>query len=64
MTQKTINFSSENKFKKFIAQYEPIADLDNIKQAFPDGTKIADYAITNTIIIELKTLKENPTQKV
>jgi hypothetical protein len=64
MTQKTINFSSEKKFKSFMAQYEPIADLDNIKQTFPDGTKIADYAITNTIIIELKTLKEDPTQKM
>lgn len=47
-----------------MAQYEPVVDLDSIKNEFPDGTRIADYAIINTIVIELKTLKEDPTQKM
>ena len=64
MTEKRIKFSSEESFKSFMAQYIPTADLDNIKDEFPNGVNIADYAINNIIVIELKTLKEDPTQKM
>lgn len=64
MTEKRIKFSSEKAFKSFMSQYIPVEDLDNIKDELPNGTKIADYAIKNTIVIELKTLKEDPIQKM
>lgn len=64
MTSKKIDFSNENNFKSFMAQYALIEDLDDIEEKFPDGTKIADYAIRDVVVIELKTLKEDPTEKM
>ncbi len=64
MTNEMIDFSNEKNFKSFMANYEAIEDLDNIEEKFPDGTKIADYAIRDVVVIELKTLKEDPTQKM
>ena len=64
MNNKKIDFSNEDNFKSFMAQYEPIEDLDEIEEKFPDGTKIADYAIRDVVVIELKTLKEDPSEKM
>ncbi|WP_076409370.1 hypothetical protein [Shewanella sp. UCD-KL12] len=64
MIDEKVNFSNEDNFKSFMAQYDPIADLDDIEEKFPDGTEIADYAIRDVVVIELKTLKEDPTQKM
>ncbi|MCG9560394.1 hypothetical protein L1D28_01920 [Vibrio chagasii] len=47
-----------------MAQYAPIEDLDDIEEKCPDGTKIADYVIRDVVVIELKTLKEDPTKKM
>ncbi|MEH0092551.1 hypothetical protein V6235_05935 [Vibrio metschnikovii] len=64
MSNKKIDFSNEDNFKSFMAQYEPIEDLDEMEEKFPDGTKIADYTIRDVVVIELKTLKEDPTQRM
>ncbi len=64
MANKKIDFSNESNFKSFMAQYPPIEDLDDIEKKFPDGTKIADYAIRDVLVIELKTLKKDPTKKM
>ncbi|HAS6217498.1 TPA: hypothetical protein I7172_21710 [Vibrio vulnificus] len=64
MSNRKIDFSNEDNFKSFMAQYEPIEDLDEMEEKFPDGTKIADYAIRDVVVIELKTLKEDPTQRM
>ncbi|MCC3859110.1 hypothetical protein IB289_22390 [Vibrio parahaemolyticus] len=64
MKNKKIDFSNENNFKSFMVQYDPIEDLDKIEEKFPDGTKIADYAIRDVVVIELKTLKDNPKEKM
>lgn len=47
-----------------MAQYEPIENLDEIEAQFPDGTKIADYTIRDVIVVELKTLKVDPAEKM
>lgn len=47
-----------------MAEYVPVEDLDGIEEKFPDGVKIADYAIRDVVVIELKTLKEDPTEKM
>lgn len=64
MTDKKIKISNEDNFKSFMGQYESVTDLDNIDKTLPNGTKIADYAISDVVVIELKTLKEDPTQKM
>jgi len=63
MTNKKIAFSNEENFKSFMTQYEA-EDLDEIEEKLPDGTKIADYAIRDVVVIELKTLKDNPREKM
>lgn len=64
MKNKKIAFSNEDNFKSFMIQYEPVEDLDEIEEKFPDGTKIADYAIRDVVVIELKTLKDDPKEKM
>lgn len=64
MTKKSIEFLNEKNFKSFMSHYAPIEDLDDIKDSLPCSTMIADYAIRDILVIELKTLKENPTLKM
>ncbi|CAM2986278.1 hypothetical protein VINE108274_12335 [Vibrio neptunius] len=59
-----MDFSSEENFKSFMTQYEAVEDLDEMEEKFPDGTRIADYSIRDVTVIELKTLKEDPTQRM
>ncbi|UPR26965.1 hypothetical protein ITG08_20355 [Vibrio cyclitrophicus] len=64
MTNKKIAFSNEENFKSFMTQYEAIEDLDEIPEKIPDGIKIGDYAIRDVVVIELKTLKDDPKEKM
>lgn len=64
MSRVKITFSTENNFKSCMAQYAPVVDLDNITSPLPTGAEIADYAIKDVVVIELKTLKENPKSKM
>lgn len=64
MHGKDINFSNELNFKSFMSKYDVIEDIDLIVDKAPSGVTIADYAIRNLLVIELKTLKEDPAQKI
>lgn len=64
MNNRDTNFSNELNFKSFMSQYDVIEDLDLIVDKAPSGITIADYAIRNLLVIELKTLKEDPAQKI
>lgn len=64
MKNNKITFLNEDNFKLFMAQYELAEDLDEIEDKFPDGTKIADYTIKDVVVIELKTLKDDPKEKM
>lgn len=64
MTNKKIAFSNEENFKSFMTQYESIEDLDEIDEKIPDGIEIGDYAIRDVVVIELKTLKDDPKEKM
>ena len=64
MNETDKNFSSEAQFKSFMSGYSQIEDLDAVAELAPDGIKIADYTIRELLVIELKTLKEDPAQKM
>lgn len=57
-------FATEENFKKFVANLRGITDLDKVTKTFSDKEKVADYLIDNLPVIELKTLKSNPRDKV
>ena len=57
-------FSTEFNFKSFASQYDAIEDLDDIVKKAPNGIAIADYIIRDLLVIELKTLKVDPTKKM
>ena len=64
MNEKETNYSSEIQFKAFMSRYNQIEDLDALAELAPDGIKIADYTIRDLLVIELKTLKTDPAQKM
>lgn len=64
MFDNKLDFLNEESFKLFMSEYEPVEDLDKITDKFPEGAKIADYMIKDIVVIELKTLKSDPTEKM
>ena len=64
MNEADTNYSSEVQFKAFMSRYSQIEDLDALAELAPDGIKIADYTVRELLVIELKTLKEDPSQKM
>ena len=64
MIDEDVKFSTEINFKSFMSQYDVIEDLDDIIKTVPKGVAIADYTVRDIIVIELKTLKVDPTQKM
>ena len=64
MNNKDINFANEINFKYFMSQYDVVEDLDLAANRALSGISVADYAVRDSIVIELKTLKENPAQKM
>lgn len=64
MNNKDINFANEINFKYFISQYDVVEDLDLAANRASYVKSVADYAVRDLIVIELKTLKENPAQKM
>lgn len=64
MQYETPNFATEDNLKNFISYLNGVIDLDKIAKKFPETEKIADYLIENLLVIELKTLKSNPENKV
>lgn len=64
MSNRDVSFSTEYGFKSFMSQYDAIEDLDDIVKTPPKGIAIADYVIRDLLVIELKTLKVNPTEKM
>lgn len=58
------NFATEENFKKFVTNLKGVIDLDKIAGEFSDKEKVADYLIENLLIIELKTFKSNPRDKI
>lgn len=59
-----MTFSTELNFKCFMSQYDAVEDIDDIVRKSPEGVAIADYVIRDLLVIELKTLKVNPTKKM
>ncbi len=57
-------FATEENFKKFVSYLKEVIDLDKIAKDSLITEKIADYLIENLLVIELKTLKSNPENKV
>ncbi len=64
MNNKDINFSNEINFKHFMSQYDVVEDLDLAANRASYVISVADYAVRDLIVIELKTLKESPAQKM
>lgn len=64
MHKENVRFVSELNFKSFISKYEPIKDLDQITEDWPKGKPVADYLVENLLVIELKTLRSDPEQKI
>lgn len=58
------NFATEKNFKQFVTNLKGVIDLDKIAGKFSDKEKVADYLIENLLIIELKTFKSNPRDKI
>ena len=56
--------ASEQEFKSFMTLMNDIVDLDIIANKIPKNTKIADYAINNLFVLELKVLKSDPKLKI
>ena len=59
-----MEFSTEQQFKSFMSQYSVIEDLDVVVKTTPSGVCIADYLVRDLLVIELKTLKVDPTPKM
>jgi len=47
-----------------MSQYDVVEDLDLAANRAPSGIAVADYAVRDLIVIELKTVKKNPAQKM
>jgi len=57
-------FSTEKNFQEFMKSYTTFEDLDNIKDDIPSGIKVADYAIRDLVVMELKTIRSDPKDKI
>lgn len=64
MAKEGMKFASEANFKSFMQQYEVFEDLDDITVQTPSGVQIADYALRDVAILELKTIKSDPGEKL
>lgn len=64
MQYQSPNFATEETFKQFVTSLKGVIDLDKIAEKFSDKEKMADYLIENLLVIELKTFKSNPRDKV
>ena len=59
-----IKFASEANFKSFMQQYGVFEDLDDITVQIPSGVQIADYVLRDVAVLELKTIKSDPGEKL
>lgn len=64
MAKEGMKFASEANFKSFMQQYGVFEDLDDITAQIPSGVQIADYALRDVAVLELKTIKSNPGEKL
>lgn len=64
MQYESPNFATEENFKQFVTSLRGVIDLDKRAEKFSDKEKMADYLIENLLVIELKTFKSNPRDKV
>ncbi|WAJ72205.1 hypothetical protein [Catenovulum adriaticum] len=64
MAKEGMKFASEANFKSFMQQYGVFKDLDDITVQIPSGVQIADYVLRDVAVLELKTIKSDPGEKL
>jgi len=57
-----MQLSSEDNFKDFMKHYGVFENLDD--KDVPDGVRIADYMVRDKVVVELKTIKSDPKDKL
>lgn len=64
MANESMKFASEANFKSFMQQYGIFEDLDDTTVQIPSGVQIADYVLRDVAVLELKTIKSDPVEKL